>query len=202
MDNLPQLIDSNHVFYDCGPMKTEESEEWRSVVCPGLPEVNKIYSVSNFGRVRRDVSAKTASAGKILTSTLIRSGYLGVTLCYQNTRRSISIHRLVALAFIPNPENKPQVNHKNGVKTDNRLENLEWVTASENVIHSFSVLGRKAATGERNGSAKLTKIDVKEILAWSKTGDVTQDALAARWGVSQDAISLIVRRINWSSIAA
>jgi hypothetical protein len=64
-----------------------------------------------------------------------RNGYLRVDIHYKY-KRGVFIHRLVALAFVPNPENKPQVNHINGIKTDNRAENLEWVTNSENQIHS------------------------------------------------------------------
>lgn len=73
-----------------------------------------------------------------------RKGYRGLTLKKDDGgRKSVSQHRLVAEAFIQNPEDKPQVNHKNGDKADNRIENLEWVTASENIKHSFRVLGKK-----------------------------------------------------------
>lgn len=70
-------------------------------------------------------------------------GYYQVGLYDGNKRRFIGVHRLVAEAFIPNPDNKQCINHKNGIRTDNRVENLEWVTYSENMLHSYSVLKRK-----------------------------------------------------------
>lgn len=75
------------------------------------------------------------------------SGYLQVKLCNEQGKDDWNIHRLIAQAFIPNPENKPFVNHKNGIKSDNRVENLEWVTASENMIHAANVLGKRKVIG-------------------------------------------------------
>lgn len=81
--------------------------------------------------------------GRIVKTAIEKRWYETLVLQKTNKRYATFVHRCVALAFIPNPENKPTVNHKNGIKWDNRVENLEWNTVSENVQHCFDVLGRK-----------------------------------------------------------
>lgn len=101
-----------------------------------------IYEVSNFGRVRScdrivtyNNGVKHKYNGKVLRSSNNTHGYLNVTLCNNRGHKTATIHRLVATAFIPNPENKTTINHINEIKTDNRVENLEWMTVKENINH-------------------------------------------------------------------
>ena len=106
-----------------------EKEQWHHCEVPYTR-----YEVSNLGRVRN------AHTGQIMKFRLNRCGYLTLDLYYKGERKYKLVHRLVATAFVPGWREGLEVNHKNGVKTDNRAENLEWVTQSENMRHSRDVL--------------------------------------------------------------
>jgi len=109
------------------------------------------YEVSNLGNVRsiermvnnRLHNGLKKSPAKLLKQGKSKSGYFIVSFCVDGFKSNQTVHRLVARAFISNESNKPQVNHKDGNKLNNHIDNLEWMTASENGLHSFKVLENK-----------------------------------------------------------
>ncbi|NBM85913.1 hypothetical protein GWI73_06590 [Proteus sp. G2661] len=136
-------------------------EKWLPVA---IPDFSQSYEVSNFGRVR-SVDRCTSGVvkvrkikGKLLKTRMRKDGYLTVNFHFKGVAKQFAVHRLIALTFIKNPNEAPYVNHKNGVKTDNNANNLEWVTPLENIQHAIKTGLMKVARGADNEQFKGTII--------------------------------------------
>ena len=145
------------------------------------------YYITNTGDVySRKATHNPNGRIKKLKPCVVSSGYLGIDLSVNNKKQTKLVHRLVAEAFIPNPENKPEVNHKNGNKTDNRIENLEWVTRSENQKHKYRVLGAKAPHGNTGRRGKLCPFSKR--IQQIKNGEVVAEFYGSREAERQTKI--------------
>ena len=154
-----------------------------------IKDFENIYEVSNLGRIKSFKNYKIS----FLIGSSSGDGYRTVTLCGNKNKR-IYIHRLVALHFIENLENKIEVNHINGIKNDNRVDNLEWCTKSENSIHALK--NGLAKSGENSKKHKLTEKQVKEI----KNSSLKGVELAKIYNIGEMQISRIKNNINWKYI--
>ncbi len=159
------------------------------------------YEVSNLGKVKN--LAKEWSVGRkgdtILRAGHRKIGYDFVVLCVDKVKKYASVHRLVAEHFCDNPNSFPDVNHKNGMKGDNRAENLEWCTQSYNVQHAYDNGLKVGSRGEENGSARFKSDDILDIRLMSRMG-ITQTVIASKYKTSQRTISKIVLRQRWQHI--
>jgi predicted XRE-type DNA-binding protein len=158
-----------------------------------IPGFEGLYKVSNLGNVKsldRPDSRGYRIKGKLKKLTKSNNGYTHVSLHKEGKPITKLVHRVVAEAFMDNPENKRVVNHLNGNKTDNRLINLEWATYGENVKHAYD--NNLIPKGENHYSSKLSDQEVKEIRRLCSIDRVKQKDIAERYGVDPSHISDIV----------
>lgn len=161
-----------------------------------------LYEISNLGRVRskdrshelvgRHISPYQRRLKSKIKATSKSGPYEQVSLYCGGKCRGYLVHRLVAMHFVPNSRNLPEVNHKDEDKRNNHWENLEWVTSSQNSLHSSY-----KTTGSKCGTSKLTESQVLEIAELLEVG-MKQTDIAVLYGVSNHAIHRIKAGDNWS----
>ena len=187
-DDMPETTPAVVFVSECGVVKCGQYKMWS--------KKNKGYSVRkertykpyyNRGKQRNDSAERKKKYGQ---------GYACVTI----RDKTYSCHRLVALAWLPNPESKPQVNHKNGIRDDNRASNLEWVTNLENRQHADKYLHRDMPRGSRSGMAKLNESDVAEIKQLISSQQFYGKDIAKMYGVSPSNITSIKTGGTWTHV--
>lgn len=152
-----------------------------------------IYSVSNLGIVKR------VSKERVLKNCISTGGYYQVGLFKNGLGKMYYTHRLVALHFIPNPENKQQINHKDCNKGNNNALNLEWATPKDNISHAIKN-GLVTVCGSENGYAKITKQQALEIRHLYSRGGITLKQLGDKHNMSKTNIWHIVHRKTWTKV--
>lgn len=170
-------------------------EIWKDI--PGYEEY---YQVSNMGRIK-SFHGWRGKREYITNGHPNKDGYMKIDLRKKNDKRQTkSIHTLVLNAFIGIVPDK-DCNHINGNKSDNRLENLEYCTKSENVFHTYNSLGRiSPLRGEKHFKAKLSEKDVLEIKELYTSGNYSKREIAQMYKVTRENIHLIIIGKNWKHL--
>ncbi|MBQ3444471.1 MAG: NUMOD4 motif-containing HNH endonuclease [Selenomonadaceae bacterium] len=176
--------------------KNFPNEIWRNVT--DYVGYEGLYQISTYGRFQ----SLHYGYRRILKWSISEKGYAMVTMCNKSTKKAVPVHVLVAKAFIPNPENKPEVNHKDGNKLNNHVNNLEWVTGKENVRHAWRNGLVKQKNGTENHNAKLKKEDVLYIRQHYKPyhHKFGVAALAREFNVSPQTIFNVITRKTYKNI--
>lgn len=171
--------------------------------------INRLFEVSNKGRIRRKLVKRNPYMYYKLDTT--HQGYKRVMIFFNeksdfcqwgdksSVKKRFQVHRLVAEHFIPNPEGKPQFNHIDCNPSNNNVENLEWVTESENLSYAYK-MGRVSKAGVKNSIAKLCDSDIVEIRSLYRHGGIFQREIANKFGVTPSLISMIVNNKIWTHL--
>lgn len=167
-------------------------EQWKEI--EGYPN----YKVSDHGRVK-SLNYNRKGIEKIMCPQKRKDGYFHVGLYCNKKKSLILLHRIIGIAFIPNPNNYPVVKHKDDNRSNNVLSNLEWGTQQSNIQDMFDK-GRKNHRGTNNPRSKLTEDQVLEIRNLYSTGNFMQKELGIKYGVSQKLISCIITNKNWKHL--
>ena len=163
--------------------------EWRTI-----KDFEGLYEISDNGILYSLIT------NTILKSSIGNHGYNVVSLHKDKKQKTKTVHRLLAKTFIPNPNNLPMVNHKDGVKTNNYVDNLEWCTSEYNNAHAVETGLRTHAKGERVHTNKLTEKQVLEIRAKYKPRVYTQKQLGIEYNVTRTCIQAIIENITWKHL--
>lgn len=199
MDELAKKLNEKIQRHEDGSI-----ERWRDVF-----GYEGYYRVSDLGRIKSlDRMVKHPRGVQMLRKGVMlkvhrkskKSIYAVVSLNKKSVNHCRTLHRVVAETFIPNPDNKPEINHKNGNKKDNRSGNLEWATRSENTIHAFQNGLITPVRGSKNNLAKLNEEQVLEIRRRLADKSITSIELAKEMNVSKGLIYMIKRRLVWKHI--
>lgn len=166
-------------------------EEWRPI------SFTDDYAVSSLGRVKRLTGGRGVTAGRVLKPIMHCHGYHFVSLCSDGVVQRVMVHRLVCEAFHGLRPDRHEVAHGNGVRSDNRADNLRWATRRENLLDK--VRHGTQWRGESAPSAKLTERDVVAIRGRAGAGE-PQSKIAQEFGIVQNTVSLIHRRKIWSHV--
>ena len=165
-----------------------------------INNITTTYEISSLGYVR---NIKT---GTILAPVITNCGYYRVGLYYRDStgevrHKHMSVHRLVAVAFIPNPDNLPEVNHRDGIKSHNYIDNLEWVTSSENDYHAYATGLKCKKYGDTSHLHKYTRDRVELACKLMDSGKYTSVEIEGITGISNAMLKRIYKRKSWCNIS-
>ena len=155
------------------------------------------YLVSSLGKIKRIGKGQGVVLGRILKQYPDKDGYKTVVLTKNCIQRMKKVHHLVLQSFVAEKRKGRQTNHKNGIKSDNRAENLEWVTGKENIQHSYE--NGFHPRGEDHWASKLKNHQVLEIRKRTKAGEVHQD-IANFFGICRQLVSEIGQGKRWKHL--